>query len=235
MRSVKILIPLGLVAMMTACGPVEWLSPCYNDADVIFDPALVGRWSDPDGRGILRFQKADGNVYQVVYTEVQSDGTRQESKYEGRLVRLGEFPFLDLLPQPASVNPGAYAFSPAQSEGEDALQPHLAEVGEGLYASLVRAQQTSAGNESSSYELHLTQAHWVFRVWLDGDTLRLADLSEHWLKEAVNQAKVEVGHEEVNDTLVLTASTPDLQAFLREYAGDAGAFPEPEESWSRQK
>jgi len=235
MRSAKILIPLGLVAMMTACGPAEWLNPCYNDGDVTFDPALVGRWNESDGTSNLRFHKADDKSYQVVYTEVHGDGTQQESKFDGHLVRLGGFLFLDMVPQPASANPGAYPFALAPSEDEDALQPHLAEVGDGLYASIVRVQQASAGNDGSSYELHLIQGHWVFRVSLDGDTLRLADLNEDWLKEAVNEGKVEVGHEEVDDTLVLTASTAELRAFLQEYAGDDGAFPEPEESWSRQK
>jgi len=233
MRSARILIPLGLVAMMTACGPAEWLNPCYNDGDVTFDPALVGRWSESDG-STLRFLKADAKSYQVVYTEVHADGTREESKFDGHLVRLGEFIFLDMVPQPTSANPGAYSFSPAPSD-ENVLQPHLAEVGEGLYANIVPVQQASGGNEGSSYELHLIQGHWVFRVWLDGDALRLADLDEDWFKEAVNQGKIEVGHDEVSDTLVLTASTPDLRAFLQEYAGDEGAFPEPEEVWSRQK
>jgi hypothetical protein len=235
MRSARILIPLGLVAMMTACGPADWLNPCYNDADVTFDAALVGRWSDPDSGSILRFQKAGDNAYEVVYTEAQSNGARQESRFDGHLVRLGGFLFLDVVPQSASANPDAYAFSAAPSGDDDTLQPHLAKVGEGLYASLVRVQQASAGTEGSSYELHLIQAHWVFRVWRDGDTLRLADLSEGWLKEAANQGVVRIGHEDVNDTMVLTASTPDLRAFLQEHAGDEGAFPEPEEGWSRQK
>lgn len=234
MRSAKIVTLLGLAAMMTACGPAEWLNPCYNDGDVTFDPALVGRWNESDGSS-LRFQKADDKSYQVVYTEVQSNGARQESRFEGHLVRLGGLLFLDMVPQPASATPGSYGFSPAPSEGGDTLQPHLAEVGDGLYATVVRVPQASTGNAGGSYELHLIQGHWVFRVWLDGDTLRLADLNEDWFKEAVNQGRVEIGHEEVNDTLVLTASTPALRAFLQEHAGDEGAFPEPEESWSRQK
>ena len=233
MRGAKILIPLGLLVMVTACGPAEWLNPFYNDADVTFDPALVGRWSDPGG-GTLRFQKADDETYKVVDIEVHSDGTREKTIFEGRLVRLGDYLFLDVLPQPAA-HPGSYAFSVAPSEDENGLQPHLVEVGDGLYASFVRAPQGSAGDEGSSYELHLIQGHWVFRVWLDGDKLRIADLSEDWFRGAVNQGKVEIGHEEVNNTLVLTASTPDLRAFLLEYAGDQDAFPEPEEVWSRQK
>jgi hypothetical protein len=111
----------------------------------------------------------------------------------------------------------------------------LVEVGEGLYANFVPAPQASAGNAGGAYELHLIQGRWVFRVWLDGDTLRLADLSEDWFKEAVNEGEIEIDHEEVNDTLVLTAPTPNLRAFLQEYAGDQGAFPQPEEAWSRQE
>ena len=137
MRNAKILIPLGLLAMMTACGPAEWLNPCYDDGDVTFDPELVGRWSDPEGN-ILRFQKAGDKAYEVVYTEVKSDGAREESKYEGHLVTLEGVLFLDLLPQPASANPGAYAFSVPPSEDDNGLQPRLAEVGEGLYASFAR-------------------------------------------------------------------------------------------------
>jgi hypothetical protein len=234
MRSAKILIPLGLVAMMTACGPPEWLNPCYTDADSTFDPALLGQWKEADGSSTLRFQQDNGKSYRVVYTEVHADGTREESKYEGHLVRLGGIVFLDMLPQPASATPGAYPFALAPTESENAL-PLLSEVGEGLYASLVRTPQAPEGNEGQSYELHLTQGHWVFRVWLEGETLRLADLSEDWFTEAANAGKVEIGHEEVNDTLVLTAPTPELQAFLQEYGGDDGAFPEPEDGWSRQK
>ncbi|HUI43647.1 MAG TPA: hypothetical protein VL523_16925 [Terriglobia bacterium] len=235
MRNAKILVPVALVAMMAACGPVEWLNPCYKDGDVTFDPALVGRWSDPDGTSVLQLKDAGDEAYQVVYTEVQSDGGRQESKFDGHLVRLGAFLFLDLLPQPASANPGVYPFTVNPSEGETGVQPHVAEVGDGLYAGFVRVPQASPANDGSSYELHLTQAHWVFRVWLDGDTLRLADLSEDWFKGAVDQGRVEMGQEEVNDTLVLTASTTELRAFLQEHGGDEGAFPEPEEGWSRQK
>jgi len=240
MRSAKIVVLVGMAAMMAACGPTAWLSSCYNDADLTFDPALLGRWNGSGGDGNLRFQKGDDKSYTVFYTEVDNDGTREESRFEGRLVRLGGVVFLDLLPQPASVNPGAYPFSLAPSQGASLLQSHLAEVGEGLYASLIRAQPASAQNQDDTnddgpYELHLIQRHWVFRVWLDGDTLRLADLDENWFKGAVNTGKVEIGHDEVNDTLVLTASTPELRAFLLEYGGDGDAFPEPDEGWSRQK
>ena len=234
MRSARIAMILGLLATMTACGPAEWLNQCYDDGDVTFDPALVGRWNGQDG-SILRFREADDQAYEVIFAEDKGDGTREKTKFDGHLVRLGGALFLDLLPQQASAKTGSYAFSVQESDDVTGIKPRLAEVGEGLYASFIPAPQDSEENEDSAYELHLIQGHWVFRVWLDGDSLRLADLNEDWLKEAVNQGKVAIDHEEVNDTLVLTAPSADLRAFLQEYAGDSGAFPQPDEAWSRQK
>jgi len=235
MLSAKILILAGMVAMMTACGPAEWLNPCYNNADVTLDAGLLGRWNGSDGNGNLRFEIADDKAYTVVYTDVQENGSRDESTFEGHLVRLGGMVFLDVVPEQVSADPGAYSFAPAPSHGESLLQPRLVAVGKGLYASLIRVQQASSGSDDASYELHLIQGHWVFRVWLDGGTLRLADLDEDWFNRAVETGKVEIGHDEVDDTLVLTASTPELRAFILEHGGDEGAFPEPDDGWSRQK
>ena len=226
MRYRRVLIPVGFVVLLAGCGPVEWLNSCFNEEDVVFDPALVGTWHDSDGQSTLRFQKSDDKAYKLLYTEVGAGNTEpQQSKYEVHLVRLGDFLFLDMVPAATQVKPGSYAFALAPSADEAGFQPHLAEVGDRLYASLVSGQQASDGSRKGpSYEVHLTQAHWVFRVWLDGDTLRLADLSEDWLTEALNQGKVDIRYEHVGDDLVVTASTQELRQFLLEHAGDEGAF-----------
>ena len=228
MRNAKIFIPLVLALVAGACGPVEWLNPCFNEEDVVFDPALVGTWKEPDGESMLKFQKADDNGYALLYTEMQANNADPEqSRYEAHLVRLGDFLFLDLVPKATQAKSGSYAFSPAPSGDESGFQPHLAEVGDGLYASLLPGQQASeASHRGGTYDVHLSQAHWVFRVRLDGDSLRLADLSEDWFKEAVDQGRVDIGFERVDGSLVLTASTKELRAFLLEFAGDEGAFPE---------
>jgi hypothetical protein len=177
---------------------------------------------------MLKFQKAGDKGYELLCTVVHANNAEPEqSRYEAHLVRLGEFLFLDLDPKATQAKPGSYAFSLAPSGDETGFQPHLAEVGDGLYASLFPGQQASeAGPRGGTYEVHLNQAHWVFRVRLDGDSLHLADLSEDWFREAVDQGKVDIGFERVDGSLVLTASTKELRAFLLEFAGDEGAFPE---------
>lgn len=228
MRNTKMFIAFVLVLLAPACGPVEWLNPCFNKEDLILDPALAGTWKAEDGSSILKFHESGGKGYEMLDIEVHSDNTEPEqTKYEAHLVRLGEYLFLDLVPEAPQVKPGAYTLPLASSADATASLPHLVEVGDGLYASLVQDLQASeAGHEGGCCEVHLIQAHWVFRVRLDGSSLRLADLSEDWFKEAVDQGRVRVGFDRVDDTLVLTASTEELQAFLLEFAGDKLAFPE---------
>jgi hypothetical protein len=228
MRNAKLLIPLVLVLLATACGPVEWLNPCFKEENLVMDPALGGTWNAPDGKSSLRFIAAGDKGYELVYTELQADNLEPEkSKFEAHLVRLGAYLFLDLVPEAPQVNPGSYTLPPAPSADGTPLQPHLVKVGDGLYASLVQDPQVAeASHEGGSCEVRLILAHWVFRAWVDGSNLRLADLSEDWFKEAVDHGRVHVGFDRIDDSLVLTASTEQLQAFLLEFAEDERAFPE---------
>ncbi len=227
MRNVKILIPLSLVLLATACGPVEWLNPCFKEENLVVEPALEGDWNAQDGTSILTFHAAGDKSYEVLYTEIKSDNAEPEkSKFQAHLVRLGEFFFLDLVPQTPQVNIGAYKLTLASSADVMPSQPHLVKVGDGLYVRLVQPQQDSeASQDGGAGEMQLIQAHWVFRVWLDGNSLRLADLREEWFKEMADHGKVQIGFDRIDDDLVLTAPTEEIQAFLMRFAGNELAFP----------
>ena len=227
MRSAKILFPLVLVLLATACGPVEWLNPSFKEENLVLDPQLGGEWKAPDGTSILKFRATGDKGYELLDTEIKTDNAEPElDKYEAHLVRLGPYLFLDLVPQARQANPGSYKLPLVPSADGTPIQPHLVKVGDGLYASLVQGQQVSeASQEGSSCEVRLTQARWVFQVWLDGSSLRLVDLSEDWFKEAVGQGKAHLSFDRIDDTFVVTASTEEVQAFLLEFAGDELAFP----------
>jgi len=237
MRNAKLLIPLLLVLLTTGCAPVDWLNPCFNDENLVLDPALVGTWNGQDGNSVLRFRVAGDKAYELVDTEIQADNTEPEqSKYEAHLVRLGPYLFLDLLPQAPQIRPGAYTLPLASSADGTPSQPHFVKVGDGLFANLVQGPEVSeAGQEPGSYEVRLSQAHWVFRVWVDGNKLRFTDLSEDWFKEAVDRGSVQIGFDRIDDTLVITASTEEIQAFLLEFGGDELAFPDKDETEYRRR
>jgi hypothetical protein len=228
MRNAKMLVPLGLVLLATACGPVEWLNPSFKEENLVLDPRLGGVWKAPDGSSVLKFHATGDKDYELLDTEFQTGNAEAElDKYEAHLVRLGAYLFLDLVPETQKINLGSFKLPLASVPDGTPVQPHLVKVGDGLYATLVQGPQDSESNQGSgSCEVRLTKAHWVFRVWLDDDGLRLADLSEDWFKEAVDQERVHLGFDRIDDTVVVTASTDELQAFLMEFGGDELAFPE---------
>lgn len=227
MSNAKVLIPLVLSLLLAACGPVEFLNSCFSDQALIFDPALVGTWSDPDGSSTVKFRQAGAKEYELLVTEGRADDSEPEAtRYEAQLARLGGTLFLEMLPENPQVSPGSYPFAPTSSEDETGFRPRLIEVGDGLYASVVPGQQAEASGNSGSYEIHLTQARRVYRLELDGERLRLVDLSDDWLKAQLDSGRIELGHELTGETLVITASTQEVQRFLLEFAEEQGAFPE---------
>lgn len=100
MRATRLAALLGLVLGLAACVPVVSLNPLYTDKDIVFDPALVGTWSDKDGEGFLTFSKRNDASYDVLMT----DDDRKEARFVGHLVKLGARRFLDLASDRAALD-----------------------------------------------------------------------------------------------------------------------------------
>ncbi len=71
------------------------------------------------------------------------------------------------------------------------------------------------------YELHLVPAHTFALLDLQGDRLQVGFLGDEWLKAKLESEPDSLPHEELEDGVVLTASTARLQDFVRQYAPDA--------------
>ncbi len=86
MKLTVLLIAAAGAMLTTGCGPTLSMHPLYADKDVVTDLPLEGMWTDEDAREIWGVKKtADGYETQ-----------KEEEKFELRLVRLGEFRFLDI-------------------------------------------------------------------------------------------------------------------------------------------
>ncbi|MEK7404375.1 MAG: hypothetical protein AAB225_04645 [Acidobacteriota bacterium] len=69
-------------------------------------------------------------------------------------------------------------------------------------------------------------AHVFVKVRIEGDVLHVAILDPGWLRDALAQGKVRIPHVRLKpDDVLLTASTAELQGFVREHAEDEKAFP----------
>ncbi len=229
MRLTKILVTFGLILPLAGCditGMVAGsMQPAFNEQDPVFEPVLVGTWvtdteeDQDDSNGPLKFEKFGENAYKLISAE---SANGEDEKYDAHLARIGEFLFLDLVPERSQVWSDTHKFDFARSEGENKLEPHRVQVGYQLFAELIPGEP---GENGDSYKLRFAKSHWFWRVSIDGDVLRLAMLDPVWLKKMIDQEKVSIGHEPTGSDVILTASTKDLQEFLRQYAEDEEAFP----------
>lgn len=108
----------------------------------------------------------------------------------------------------------------------------LGRLGKSLFLDLI-PQMPDIRNDLQ--QAHLLPTHTFSKVWMEGDTLRLAMLDHDWLKRMIDSRKLKIGHERLGNQVVLTAPTKKLQEFVAKYSEDGKAFPKPEKGLIRQK
>jgi hypothetical protein len=84
----------SLLLFLHGCFLVPSVHPLYTDADIIFDPALLGIWAAENSKDSLTFIQEDADSYKLIVAG--DDGPRGE--FIVHLVKLGGARFLDLYP-----------------------------------------------------------------------------------------------------------------------------------------
>jgi hypothetical protein len=78
-------------------GLVLSIQPSFTDADLEFDPDLVGTWLADDGTLKVTFAEGEKRTYSLVVTELDA-GKQSSGEFEAHLVRLGSDWFIDFFP-----------------------------------------------------------------------------------------------------------------------------------------
>jgi hypothetical protein len=85
----------------------------------------------------------------------------------------------------------------------------------------------SSKEGSEFYRLHFTRAHTFARVEINEDSIRLAFLSASWLEAKMNEKSVDTPCVKVDDELLLTGTTEEVQELVLSHARDDEAFANP--------
>ena len=105
---IRLLYRTALLASVTmAVGCMGMVHPPYTDADLTFDPELVGTWVDTtdtaEGWSIQVITHEDG-----AYVLVMTDEYGQSGRFIGHQFRLGQNVFMDIVPEPLHSPLDAY-------------------------------------------------------------------------------------------------------------------------------
>ena len=97
MKTYYAIIALGVLFSVTGCVPS--LHPLYTDADLAFDPALIGQWAEKDSTETWTFtENTERTSGEKKYTLVIADEDGSSDKFIVHLVKIKGLLFLDLSP-----------------------------------------------------------------------------------------------------------------------------------------
>jgi hypothetical protein len=176
-----------------------------------------------------------------VIVATDNDGPGGEQKrtfFDAHLLNLSGQQFLDVVPREWSVSQASYPLHVGGTKGEQQVEPRLLRLGESAY------MEFAAENKNAPVVAHLRNAHRFFKVKSDGKKLHLDWIDDDKLKEAVLNGTVHIENallttgKESKDlkskSIVLTATTANLQKFVTEHMKDDAVFTEHVDMQRRQ-
>ncbi|MFC2170976.1 hypothetical protein ACFLQJ_03245, partial [Calditrichota bacterium] len=169
------------ILLIFSAGCIRSLHPLYTDQDVIFDPDLVGCWSDEGSKEKWDFSKQDEKQYRLVY----SDDKGISGTFVVHLLKIDGNMFMDLYPD----DPGLKL--------------------------------------NDFYQWHLLGVHNFIYVKQIMPTLQMSFPEMDWLEDLIEANPEAIRHEMIDDDVVLTASTMELQAFWLKHLDTEAAFADP--------
>ena len=180
------------------------IHPFYDNDDVVYDPALVGIWGDPDEtRETWIFKKGDDNSYRLIVKQegiIKPDENAKKARVE---------------------------FIPGENPQIDGIfNAHMLKLNNKMYLDLY-PEAPEPGNEF--FKDHVIRAHSILKVEIEGKKLFLTPLDVDWLKSSLKSKKVKIKHEYRDKQVILTAPTEELQQFVIKH--DREAFTEPMEAY----
>lgn len=119
---------------------------------------------------------------------------------------------------------GVYTLICDESGATARFQAVLAEIDGVRFMDLFPEEPS---NDNGFYRDHLMRVHSVLKLERMADTLSVSDFDAEWLSTMAADKKLTIPHVSLDGAVLLTASTEELQAFVRKYAKTPEAFSEP--------
>jgi hypothetical protein len=185
-----------LAALLGGCLPVVSLHPLYTEKDVIFEQKLLGKWiDDPNSPEFTwQFRRIDGA--EKAYGLILQDEEGQKGSFIAHLVRLR-----------SAETPNKY----------------------GLFLDIFPAELPWEMEEPNKVELpynslFLMPVHTFIKIDSIEPKLKMRLTNEEEMQKLLEEQPKAIEHTFVEERLILTASTKDLQNFILKYADDERVF-----------
>ena len=194
-RAKKVLFYL-LAAVLGGCGPVMSLHPLYTEKDVVFEERLLGRWVDDPNSPETTWEFNRIEEPKNAYNLVFSDEEGKKGSFVAHLVSL------------RSVG------TPGKSR---------------LFLDVYPSEPPWETEDPNKLELpynyfFLIPVHTFIKIDFNGPQLKMWLTNDEDMEKLLKEEPNAVKHTFIEDKLILTAPTKELQDFILKYADDKRVF-----------
>lgn len=205
-----VLISLVLSAFLSGCF-LQSVHPLVKPSDSISIPGLEGTWEDDDSRWTF-IRDVEGNEEMKTImddTGLSYDGPGYLTLLEGfEETRIDSMLFLSTFVKLngeyyMDLYPLSLVSSPLQYKNQ------------GLYSS------------STFIDFHLVPVHTFSKIETSDNQIEIHMFKDSWINDLIEKDRVRVKHEKIKDGVLLTASTDELQKFLKKYGNMEDAYDAP--------
>lgn len=205
-----IIITVGLSIFLSGCF-LKSLHPLVSEKDAVTVNGITGVWEKDDQRWTfikegeyedLTMSGVQGNAeFSITMTDEGSDSTNTD--HNSYLII-----YEDLSEE--QVDSSYFFGSFAMLNGDYYLDLYPFDLG-------------SLNFESS----HYLPVHTFSKISLNEDSLVISLFKDSWIEEQITDNRVRIKHEKTEDTVLITASTEELQKFIIKYGNMTEAYRDP--------
>ncbi|HEY8895523.1 MAG TPA: hypothetical protein VIM79_11935, partial [Niastella sp.] len=178
-------------------GCVFSLYPLYTDNDLVYDNKLLGVWSDPDNKDGWKFENL-----------VQQKPEQEKNKI-----------LKDQL-----NNKKTYLLTYTENGEARKMQANLTRLDDNLFLDIF---PDDLNLKNSFFESQFVPVHTYAKIKITGDRVELYFLNSELLDKLLEQNTIRIKYESLNYYKVITASTEELQKFIKKYADRKELFDTP--------
>ena len=185
-----------MAALLGGCIPVISLHPLYTEKDVVFEERLLGKWVDDPNSPETMWEFNRSEEPKNAYNLVFSDDEGKKGSFVAHLVRL-----------------------------RSVRTPRENKLFLDVYPSELPWEIEDPNKLELPYNsLFLIPAHTFIKIDFSGPQLKMWLTNEDEMEKLLKEEPNAVKHTFVEDRLLLTASTKELQNFVLKYADDKRVF-----------
>jgi len=199
-----------LAGILGGCIPVMSLHPLYTEEDLVFEEKLLGTWVD-DSNNIWEFK--DANEQEKMCKLIFVDNEDKKGSFVARLVKLENKLFLDVFPNQLPCK--------AEKQKHQLVEDKI----------MLTVKVSPKWHYNTFF---FVPFHSFIKINSIKPHLKMQLTDDEGMGKLLAEDPNAIKHEIVDGTLVLTASTKELQAFVLKYADDSRLFTD-EIIYSRKK